>query len=114
MDVLDFSVRNQAKFPKWTRIIKASMQTRKDLKRYAPTLYEKLLYSTLLVAWEGTKFAGSQSGEISETLAEAAITDSKVAGRGAGILAGKPGMNTMNGRISVFFKRVVIESGRGI
>lgn len=101
MDVLDFAVRNQAKFPKWTRIIKASMQTRKDLKRYAPTLYEKLLYSTLLVAWEGTKFAGSQSGEISETLAEAAITDSKVAGRGAGILAGKLGMNAMNGRIGV-------------
>jgi len=101
MDVLEFAVKNQARFPKWARIIKAAMQTRQDLKKYAPTLYDKLLYSTLLIAWEGTKFAGSKPGEVSEALADSAIHDPKIAGRGGGIIAGKLGIKVMNGRISI-------------
>lgn len=101
MDVLEFTVKNQSKFPKWARIIKAAMQTRQDLKKFAPVMYDKLVYSTLLIAWNGTKFAGSKPGEVSEALANAAIHDPKVAGRGGGIIAGKLGIKVMSGRITV-------------
>lgn len=101
MDVLDFTIKNQSKFPRWVRIIEAAMQTRKDLKKFAPILYDKLVYSTLLIAWNGTKFAGSKHGNLSEALADAAIHDPKVAGRGCGIIVGKLGIKVMDGRITV-------------
>jgi len=101
LDTLEFTVKNKKNFPKWTRITKACVSTRKDLIKYAPTLYDKLIYSALLVAWEGTKYAGSRKGAISDSIAESALKNPNVAGRGAGIIAGKLGMGAFNGRISV-------------
>jgi len=101
VDALDFTVKNKENFPKWSKIVQACLETRQDLKKYAPTLYDKLVYSTLLIAWEGTKFAGSQKGEIASSVADSAMKDPNVAGRGAGIIMGKIGMNAMNGRLTV-------------
>jgi len=94
-DALSFSVQNKDNFKKWSEITKACLSTRKDLKKYAPTLYDKLVYSALLMAWEGTVYAGGKKGEISDTLAEKALTDPNVAGRGVGIIVGKLGASAL-------------------
>jgi len=101
MDVLEFTVNNKDNFPRWNRIIQACITTRKDIVKYAPTLYDKLVYSTLLFAWEGTSFAGEKKGSIASTVAVAALEDPKVAGRGAGIIIGKLGAGVADGKISV-------------
>jgi len=121
-DVTEFLVKNNENLPRWKRIVVACAETRTTLKQYAPTLYNKLVYSTLLIAWEGTKFAtdtGSASvhannnaantgraaghgvSKVAGSLADAAIQDPKIAGRGAGIIVGKIGLQAANGRITV-------------
>jgi len=100
VDALDFVIKNKKKFPQWKNIINACLATRKDLKTYAPTLYDKLVYSTLLIAWKGTKYMGAE-GDVSDSLAESALNNPNIAGRGAGIIAGKIGMQAMNGRLTV-------------
>jgi len=101
VDILEFSVKNKDNFPRWNRIIQACLSTRKDLIKYAPTLYDKLVYSTLLIAWEGTTYAGGKKGEISSAVINAALDDPKISGRGAGIILGKLGTSAADGRISV-------------
>lgn len=82
-------------------MLQALLRTNSDLKEYAPTLQSKLIQSTLYVALEGSEFVVSNQGEVSGKLAEAAISDPKIAGRGMGIIAGKLGPKILNGRLSV-------------
>ena len=101
IDALEFTVNNKDKFANWSEIVKVCLKTRKDLKQYAPTLYDKLVYTALLSAWEGTKFGADHTSDIAENMAEAALNDPKIVGRGAGIITAKLGMDAMNGRISI-------------
>lgn len=101
VDVLQFAVENKDKFSKWSEIVKVCLKTRKDLKQYAPTLYNKLIYTALLSAWQGTKFAAAHASDVAENMVEAALKDPKIAGRGAGIITAKLGSAALNGRISI-------------
>lgn len=101
VDALEFTVKNGDKFERWNEIVRVCLKTRKDLKQYAPTLYDKLIYTALLSAWKGTKFAASHASDIAENLAEAALNDPKISGRGAGIITAKIGAEALNGRVSM-------------
>jgi hypothetical protein len=101
VDALEFTINNKDKFAKWNEITKVCLKTRSDLKQYAPTLYDKLIYTTLLSAWKGTQLAADHASDIAENMVEAALKDPKIIGRGTGVIAAKLGMQGLNGRISI-------------
>lgn len=101
-DVLVFVLRNPSNFKKWGEIIKACVQTHSDIKKYTPTLYNKLLHEIVLAGLKGAVHnTKNHKGEINESLAKQVLTDPNSAGRGVGVLVGKVGVAGLNGRISV-------------
>ncbi|GAB1262188.1 hypothetical protein [Aurantivibrio plasticivorans] len=99
-DVLHFCVKNSGNFSYWKQAFQASLKANADLKQYAPMLRKKLLHSAFLAALEGTNFAVSEAGDFTGNLAEAAINDPNIAGRGAGIIAGKITPSLLEGRLT--------------
>jgi len=100
IDTLEFLVKNKAQVAYWPKILQACLKTNNDLKKYAPTLREKLLHSALLVALESSDLALSNGEIAANSLIQSAISDAKIAGRAMGVIAGKLGSLVMSGRIS--------------
>lgn len=100
-DALQFFVSNKDNLSTWGPILKTCLEVDSDLRKYTPTLRNKLIYSTLLIALEGSEFAISHEGELVGKLAQSAVENPNVAGRGMGIIAGKLTRSALDGKLSV-------------
>lgn len=100
VDATQFIFNNKKKIAYWPHLLQSCLKADASFKKYAPTLRNKLIYSTLLVALEGSEFALSHGGDIAGSLTQKAIQDEHVAGRAMGIITGKLSLQGLNGRLS--------------
>ncbi len=101
-NVGEFIAKNQSKFPAWSAAVGISLATRKVLKAYAPTLYDKLVNALLLGAWKGLKIVTLAFGtDIASNIPEAMISDEEKVAKAAGALVGRLGKTGWTGKAGV-------------
>lgn len=99
-DLIRFFVQHRHQIQLWRRYISALLKVRRVLKKYAPTLWDKIVNRLLLFAWNGAKAAVAVGGEdVLANMPEAALTNPQVVGRGLGMIAGTLGAQLLNARL---------------
>lgn len=104
-----FIAENEKKFPKWVNAISVALTTRRILKQYAPTFYEKVIDSLMLGTWKGLKIVVMAYGtDIASNIPEAMISKSDQLAKATGALVGKLGKAGWLGKTTVVYAVLII------
>jgi hypothetical protein len=118
---LNFIIENREKFPKWASAVSTVLSVRATLKRYAPTLYEKMCKGLFIGVKRGTLVAISLAGDdVVGNLPQSMVKDPMTAGKLVGALvasltkAGLAKRLTMFGAVFAILKTLVKQAAMGI
>lgn len=100
LNVVEWTAKNKDNFPKWIAAISILFSVRATLKKYTPTLWDKIVDAALLAAWKGSKAAIAMFGaDVAGNIPDAMVSDPKKIAKLAGSLLGKIGAAGFKGRM---------------
>lgn len=100
---LHFVVENGEKFPKWAAAVSIVLTVRRTLKRYAPTLYEKMCEGLFIGVKRGTLTAiGFAGDDVLANVPDAMVKDPTTIGKLVGALIASLGKAGLAKRLTLF------------